>query len=809
MMSELSVEKLRRVCDPAKLSCQSSAEMEVLETIIGQERAVRALQFGLGIQEKGFNIYVSGMPGTGRTTAVERFLEDVARDKPVPWDWCYVNSLRDLYRPEALSLPPGKALVFQADMKRLVEEVQREIRRAFESDEYNAHREERVRSFQQQRDDLIAAVNDQAEREGFVIQASPVGLLTIPVRDGNPLTEEEFAALSTAEKEEISQKRSKLQAALEAALRQARTIERGAGEELEKLDHEVALYAIRPLVEDIKKKYPDLPKVLLYLERFQADVLENLSQFKDQQAEKQEAPVPMFGRRRPNLAKYDVNVIVDNSALKGAPVIIELNPTYNNLFGRIEQEAQFGALVTDFTMIRGGALHQANGGYLVMHVEDLLRNPFAWESLKRALENQEIAIEDIAERLGMIATKSLRPEPIPLRVKVILIGRPDIYQLLRAYDEDVSELFKVRADFDTRMPRDEENANAYAAFVCTVCEEGKLAHLDSSALAKMIEYGSRMAEDQTKLSTRFGELADVIREASYYAAQEGVQFATGAHVKRAIEERFYRSSLVQERIREMIERGSIMIDVEGACVGQVNGLSVVGLGDIAFGQPSRITVSLGLGREGVMDIEREAKLGGPIHTKGVLILSGFLAEKFAQDKPLSLSARVVFEQSYGGVEGDSASSTELYAILSSLSGLPIQQGIAVTGSVNQKGHVQAIGGVNEKIEGFFAVCQAKGLSGTQGVMIPASNVQNLMLKEEVVEAVREGRFRIWAVETIDQGIEILTGVKGGERREDGTYEEGTVNARVEARLKELAEAMRSFARSEGAGGAERESPEAA
>ncbi|HID86001.1 MAG TPA: Lon protease family protein, partial [Anaerolineae bacterium] len=454
------------------------------------------------------------------------------------------------------------------------------------------------------------------------------------------------------------------------------------------------------------------------------------------------------------------------------------------------------ALVTDFTMIREGSLHRANGGYLVLPAEEVLRNLFSWDGLKRALRNKEIAIEEAGERLGFIATKSLRPEPIPLDVKVVLIGRTSLYHLLYALDEDFSELFKVKADFDISMDRTEENINDYAAFVCTVCEEEGLKHLDRSALAKIVEYGSRLAEDQEKLSTRFGEISDVIREASFYATQEDLPYVTADHVKRAIEERFYRSNLLQEKIREMIERGTIMIDVEGEEVGQVNGLSVISLGDIAFGRPSRITATIGLGREGLIDIEREAKLGGPIHTKGVMILSGYLAEKYAQDKPLTLSSRLVFEQSYSGVEGDSASSTELYAILSSLSGLPIQQSIAVTGSINQKGEVQAIGGVNEKIEGFFEVCKAKGLTGEQGVIIPESNVKNLMLKEEVVEAVEQRKFHIWPVKTVDEGIEILTGVPAGERREDGTFEEGTVNYLVDKRLRELAETMRRFARPE-------------
>jgi lon-related putative ATP-dependent protease len=490
--------------------------------------------------------------------------------------------------------------------------------------------------------------------------------------------------------------------------------------------------------------------------------------------------------------KYKVNVIVDNSDVKGAPVVIEFNPTYKNLFGATEKEAQFGALVTDFTMIHGGSLHKANNGYLIIPVEELLRNPFSYESLKRALRNGNIIIEELQERFGFISTKSLKPQPIPLNIKVVLIGNPSLYQKLFILDMEFSELFKVKAEFDTTMAHTEENVRHYAAFVCTICQRENLKHLNVPGVAKIIEYSQRLAQDQQKLSTRFAEVADIVREACFYATQEKSNAVNGNHVKKAIEEKIYRSKLIQEKIQEMIHRGILLIDTDTEKVGQVNGLSVMGLGDFAFGNPSRVTATVGLGREGVVDIEREAKMGGPLHTKGVLILSGYLNEKYAQDKPLSLSARLVFEQNYGGVEGDSASSTESYAILSALSGLPVKQNIAVTGSVNQKGEVQAIGGVNEKIEGFFEVCKAKGFTGQQGVMIPESNTQNLMLKEEIVDAVRAGRFHIYSVKTIDEGMEVLTGIKAGERRHDGTFESETVNYRVDKQLNDMAEKLKAY-----------------
>jgi lon-related putative ATP-dependent protease len=518
--------------------------------------------------------------------------------------------------------------------------------------------------------------------------------------------------------------------------------------------------------------------------------LENLTQF----VKEPEAPTPFqfpWMKELP-FRKYEVNVVVDNSELKGAPVVVELNPTYQNLFGRMEKEAQFGVLTTDFTMIHSGSLHRANSGYLVLRTEVLLQNPLSWDSLKTALTSGQVTIEEPGERLGFITIKGLKPEPIPLDVKVILIGNPLLYQMLYIYDMDFIELFKVKADFDTSMDRTEENMRKYAAFICAFCRKEKLRHLDASAVAKIVEYSSRIAEDQGKLSTRFAEIADIIREANFYATHENAENVNANHVRKAIEEKVYRSNLIQDKIQDMIKRNFLLIDTEGEAIGQVNGLSVIGLGDFAFGRPSRVTASISMGREGIIDIEREAKLGGPIHTKGVMILGGYLAEKYAQDKPLSLSARLVFEQSYEEVEGDSASSTELYAILSALSGLPIKQNIAVTGSVNQKGEVQAIGGVNEKIEGFYEVCKAKGLTGKQGVLIPESNVQNLMLKEEIVDAVKAEKFHIYPVKTIGEGIEILTETRAGTCRSDGTFEEKTVNYLVDKRLKEISEKLREF-----------------
>lgn len=721
---------------------------------------MRALQFGLGISSFGFNIFVSGLPGTGRTTAVKGFLEEVASTKSVPSDIVYVYNFQEPSRPNAILLPAGTARNFQADMKTLLEGARKEIRLAFDSEEYANKREEITRVLQMQKETLQTRVAEKAREQGFVIQQTPMGIMTVPLKDDQLLKEEDFLKLSQAERDEIMQRQKVLQAEIETAIRQAKGIEKKINEELLKLDRQVALYSFSILLNELKEKYKDLSEVETYLTQVQEDILEHLAQFRGEEENSSNLPAAAAKDRFYN--RYEVNVLVEHNPDNGAPVVIELNPTYTNLFGRIENEAMFGTLVTDLTLVRSGSLHRANGGYLVLPADDVLRAPLAWDSLKRALRNREITIEDASERLGLLSTRSLQPEAIPLDVKVILIGQPMLYQLLLVYDEDFSELFKVKADFDSRMERTSESIHDYIGFVSSVCQNNRLKHLDCSGLANLVEYGSRLADDQTKLSTRFGELTDVIREANFYAVADGVELVTAEHVSKAIEERQYRSALTQEKLQEMTRRNVLMIDVDGRKIGQVNGLAVMGMGDMAFGHPSRITVAVGVGREGVVDIERQAEMGGPTHTKGVLILAGYLTERFAQDKPLSLSARLVFEQNYSGVDGDSASSTELYAILSALAEAPINQGIAVTGSVNQKGEVQAIGGVNEKVEGFFEVCKMKGLTGFQGVMIPHANESNLMLKANVIEAVREGKFHIWSVATIEEGIEVLTGIPAAE-----------------------------------------------
>ncbi len=792
MVQPLDIGEYRHVYEPGKVECASTEDMRPPEEIIGQERALRALRFGLDIREPGFNVYTSGAQGTGRMRAVRSFLDELAKAKPRASDWVYVQNFQNQYEPNAIALPAGKGAQFREDMKRFVEESRRALPRAFESEEYTKRRDETLQSLQGERTDLIARINQRAQEAGFVIQMSPIGLLTIPVINGQPVPEEEFINLPENVRAEVQRRREALNAELRSTLRQVQEIERQGAEAVTQLNRDIALYAIGNLVAELREKYADTAEVPEYIDAVQNDILENLQAFLG--VPEQPGAPPQFQAfiREMPFRKYEVNVVVDNAGAEGAPVVFEQNPTFQNLLGKIEKEVQFGIFTTDFTMIRPGSLHRANGGYLVMNVEDLLRAPLSWDGLKTALKTGEAVIEEPGERMGFITAKTIKPEPIPLDIKVALVGTPMIYQALYQMDPDFKELFKVKADFDVVMDRNDENAGKYADFMCNLVREENLRHLDREAIARVIEYGSRLAEDKHKLSTRFSAVADLIREANFYAASEGAEEIGRRHIMKAIEEKVYRSNLIQKKVEEYIRRGIFLIDTEGEKVGQVNGLSVIGLGDFAFGRPSKVTASIGVGREGIMDIEREAALGGPIHTKGVLIVSGYLNNNYARDKPLSLSARLVFEQSYEGIEGDSASSTELYALLSALSGLPLKQYLAVTGSVNQKGEVQAIGGVNEKLEGFYEVCKAKGLNGNQGVLIPASNVQNLMLKEEVVEAAKAGKFRIYPVRTIDEGIEVLTGVPAGTRREDGTYEEGTVNHLVDRRLREMAETMRGF-----------------
>ncbi len=793
----LAPDCLRNSIDPTSLGVLSTGELATLDGLIGQQRALSALQFGLGMNRAGYNIYVAGEPGLGKMTAVRAFLENVAAVQTAAQDWCYVNNFADPSQPLALALPAGRARAFQRDIKRLVERARVEIPKAFEAEDYAVQRDALGKALDTRRNDLLAELRGRAREYGVTLQMAPYGIMTMPLRNGEPIAEDVFESLPKSEQEELRKRNEVFQEHVRAAMKAGRELDRQMLEQVAALNKKVAQYVVGGLVDDLCDDYADLPPAVDHLRRVQADMLDNIELFQHGGAAAEgavpaEQTAPAWMRDLP-LRKYQVNTLVDADMRPGAPVIVELNATYANLFGRVERESQFGALYTDFTLIKSGALHRANGGYLVLSIEDLLRQTLAWDGLKRALRTGEIRIEDIGEQLGFVSTRMIRPQPVPFKAKVILVGRAYFYHVLCAYDEDFAELFKVKADFDTSAPRDEATVRDYLRFVRTLCGNEQLRHMTPAAAALFIEHASRLAEDQQRVSTRFGLLSDLVREANHWAAQAKADDIQIEHMRQALEHRVYRTGLVQERLQDMIARGQLLIDVQGDTIGQINGLAVLDIGDAAFGKPSRITASVEPGRVGIVDIEREVALGGPIHSKGVLILSGYLAHRFGADRPIALAARLVFEQSYAGVDGDSASSAELYVLLSALSQLPLHQGVAVTGSVNQHGEVQAIGGVNEKIEGFFDVCRALGFDGLQGVLIPASNVQNLMLREDVVAAVRAGQFHIWGVRTIDEGIEVLTGVPAGVRQANGKFTRDSVNARIDGRLRELARQLRDAA----------------
>ena len=796
---QVSPDLLRKVCNPEELGFETTSELAVLEGTIGQERAVSALEFGLGIEAPGFNVFVSGLTGTGRNTTLKSYLEQAAKKRPVPSDWCYVYDFHDPSRPLAISLPCGMAQELAKEMNELIETFKLEIPRTFESESYQRRVEEVVQGIQSQKQAIGNEMEQEASKEGFTLNFTPAGLVPIPLKDGNPIDREEYASLSEEERNQFRERGERLQHFVNDHLADIRRLDKEATQRARGVDKEVGHFTVGPLIQDLVNKYSQHPKVIHYLEDLEEDIVENLDVFKAKEESSETLFVPHGMPPAPAdvdpFAKYRVNPLVDNSTCEGAPVVFEYSPTYYNLFGRIDYQARMGTMVTDLTMITPGAIHRANGGYLVVQARDLLLSPLAWDTLKRTLRSQEARIENIGEQYSPIPTATLRPEPIPTDTKIVMVGSPMLLQTLQMADEDFRKYFKVEADFDVSMERTPENMMKYASFIVNQGRDGNLKPFHKSAVAQVIDYSSRLVEHQKKLTTRFMDVADIIIEANYWAEHDDhSSLVMDKHVKKAIEQRIYRSNLPEEKVQEFIEDGTIHIDTHGEAVGQVNGLAVYSLGDYAFGKPSRITARVSLGRGQVVNVERETQMSGRIHNKGFLILTGYINGKYGQDKPLSLAASIGFEQTYSEIDGDSASSTELYALLSSLSRLPIKQGIAVTGSVNQRGEVQSVGGVTPKIEGFFDVCEAQGLTGSQGVIVPKDNVKNLVLKEEVVQAVKEGRFHIYAASTIDEGIEILTGVPAGTPRNNGTYKKGTVHYLVEQRLKELGEKARAFGR---------------
>jgi lon-related putative ATP-dependent protease len=785
---ELAADELWNPCDLALFDFETTAELPGEISIIGQERAVQAIDFGVGISSFGFNVYALGSTGTGRSTTTFTFLGRIAAEQPVPNDWIYVNNFADANKPCAIPLPPGTAVKFRRDMQELVDDLLREIPRAFESEEYGQQRDKILRDIQEQSNEAFSQLEHKVNEGGFALVKAAAGFGIAPVINGQVLTPEAYQKLDEGTRQEIEGREELLQGEIAEALRHVRDLEKGAKRELQRFDRQIADLAVGHLIGELKEKHGHLDEVPEYLARVHADLVDNVDEFKSREEEPSEQKAAM-GTSRPDefLQRYTVNVIVDNGRQQGAPVVVEPNPTYGNLIGRIEHRSEFGALVTDFSMIKAGALHRANGGYLVVEMRGVLANPLAWEALKRSLKNSQVWTEEISGEMQITSTVTLDPEPIPLDVKVVLIGDPATYYLLHDYDEDFRKLFKVKADFGTDFDRTPHTCRNYAQFIAARCENEGLLHFDRDAVARVVEYGSRLAEHQKKLATRFGEIADLVREASFWAKRRGVQVTSAQDVLKAIEHKIYRSNRAEEELQEVIDEGTIRVDVSGEAVGQVNGLSVLSMGDYSFAKPSRITARTYTGKAGVVSLDREARLSGRIYDKGLLTLTGYLGGKYATNTPLSLSATISFEQLYDEIEGDSASSTELYALLSSLSGLPLKQGIAVTGSVDQQGNIQPIGGANEKIEGFFLTCKNRGLTGEQGVLLPARNVVNLMLRTDVRQAVEEGKFHVYLVRTIDEGIELLTGVPAGEPQEDGSYPPDSVHGRVVARLKEIAD----------------------
>ena len=782
---QLPVEKLRWTCDPEQFDFTTTADLPDLVDAVGQERALRSIEFGLGVRETGFNLYISGQTGTGRTSTIRNLLRQRAKNEPAPDDWVYVYNFKDADNPISLSLPAGRGSELTADMKELVEAFKNDIPKALESKEYESRRTEVLEQYQAQSNELFDTLEAESEKHGFVLQRTVSGLVIVPQKDDHNFTQDEYDALTEEERAKLEEQGKLLTERLNDVLRQVRDNEKATKDALAQADRELGLSCLGHRLDPLREKYVGLEKVLEYLETVQEDILKNLEDFKPQPTQPQ-IPGLKIARQEPSFERYEVNLLVDNKETEGAPIVFESNPTYNNLFGRIEHVMQYGGVaVTDFTMIKAGALHRANGGYLVIDAREVLINPFVWDSLKRCIRTAEIRIEDVLEQYRFMTMVSLKPEPVPLSAKIVLVGTPWIYYLLYYQDPDYRKFFKVKAEFDSSVSRTPVVMQEYALFVATLCRDKKLLHFDRAGVACLLEYTARMVDDQQKLSSRFMEIADFVREASFWAERDGHQVITCSDVRRAAEEQLYRVNRIEERMQELFDDGTIMVDTDGVVVGQINGLSVISLGDHTFGRPSRITARTWLGQAGMINVEREVKLSGPIHDKGVLILTGYLGGLFAHSHPLSLSASICFEQNYDGVEGDSASSTELYALLSALSGIPIRQGIAVTGSVNQRGQIQPIGGVNHKIEGFYAVCKAKGLTGEQGVMIPKTNERHLMLKEEVVEAIAAGTFHLWSIETIEQGIEILTGVQAGTAGKSGSYPKGTVFYQVAQTLKKM------------------------
>lgn len=788
-------------CQVDSLNFQCTDELAPLDHFIGQERALAAIRFGLEVDKPGYNLFVTGLSGTGKASAIQdhlqRIVADLGKQKPIS-DWVYVHNFDDLDRPQVLRLPIGTGKTFCSRLSGILDELREEVPKSLKSEEYESQHRSRQEAGRRAAQQLIAELEKAAQAVSFGVQTDQAGVAIFPMIDNRTLTPEEYQGLDPEQRKAIDDTRVELMQQAQAVMTKANEIEKSTADDFKRLDRVVAGARVSDVFRELLDGCEDIPDMEQYLLRLISYVLDNLNLFKGAETTGPQPPlalVPRSGSAPPSpnpFLPFEMNILVDNTGVS-VPIVFEPNPNWGNLFGRIERRALMGTYFSDHTMLKAGSIHLANGGYLVLNARDVLNHAGVWEGLKRVIRNREMGLEDPAEQAGFFVPQGMRPQSIPLDVTVIVIGDESIYRMLTAADqEDFRDLFKVKAEFNDQVDLTPENLKTYCAFICRICHEEELLAFHASGAGRVVEFAARMVSDQKKLSARFGQIKDLLIEADYWARKDSSEMVHGKHVKQALDQNVHRLNHIEERMREMINQGTVLLETTGAVVGQVNGLAVYDLGDISFGRPTRITAQTFAGRDGVINIEREASLSGRTHDKGVLILSGYLGAKFGQDRPLTLTASLAFEQSYEAVDGDSASSTELYAILSSLSGLPLQQNIAVTGSVNQKGEIQSIGGVNQKIEGMFDLCRLSGLTGDQGVMIPHRNLRNLMLREEVVEAIREGKFHIYAVKTIGEGLEVLTGYPAGEPQVDGTYPEGTVNYLVAKRLLELNQSMRGY-----------------
>ncbi|SIR43253.1 Lon protease family protein [Halanaerobium kushneri] len=741
-----------------ELDFETTEELSAIdEEIIGQTRAANSLDFGMRVDKTGYNIFMAGESGTGKSTYAENMAEEKSSELEQPKDILYVFNFSEPEKPRVMRVPAGMGNNLKADMEKIVEELQDEIPRAFEGEEYEAERKEILNEYQPKSNKVMQEFEASARERGFMLQNTSQGLVPVPIdEDGEPISRDDFQEMDEDKKEEIRNKSQKIQNEISQVMREIRSIKEEAQDELAALEKKIGISVVQPIICHLQDKYEECEEIVNYLEEVQEDIVDNIDRFRSNDEEQQNPFVAMQQYDDGSFFnRYQINIFVNNSKTEGAPVVYEKNPTYYNLFGKIEGKSQFGTITTNFTMIKSGALHRANGGFLIVHAKDLLTNPFCWDTLKRALINQEITVENIGEQYRSVPIITLKPEAVKLDLKIIMIGSPYIYYLLYNYDDEFSELFKIKADFDTEMERNKKNIAKFADFISSVINRDELKEFSAEAVAAMIDFSSRLTGDREKLSTKFNEIIEILFEADVWSDSFGEDIVSSESVKKAIEEKEMRSNLLEEKIQEQIDRDHLLLDVSGSEIGQINGLSVYQAGNYSFGRPARITARSYLGKEGVINIEREAKMSGRIHSKGVMILTGYLGGKYAQEAPLSLTASIAFEQSYGGVDGDSATCAEVVALLSSLAEIPVRQDIAITGSMNQKGVVQPIGGVNEKIEGFFKVCQAKGLTGEQGVIIPQRNLDNLMLDQEVIEAIDQGEFNLYSIENIDQALEIM------------------------------------------------------